>query len=466
MAYLLIPIGLFVKALTHKIYLPYLAEIPFYVYLLFFSFVFYKEGIKKTIYNEINSLNKNVVYCSLIFLILQLIAMFQSYIDIGNNVLNRNLIAEYAKIAIIFACMFMHYYFVKLIVKNETDIRKFIFGTGIALIMLLCVSYLQFFYMFFPKYFAPIVSFIGKYFEARSDRDWYDLGSYVQTMHRINGFNSESSYLAAQLLILFVPFVLSAIKNKTDIFKINSKKFPLIWYYFLLLLIIFILFFAKTTTGLISIAIIIVSLWVNLSKINKLITAIMGPAVMLGGYFLVIHNTFFRNTLMVSVFSKLQGGSSVQNRFGGTLSLIYTWITHFFTGIGWDFNNYYVFKFLPQWSTHNLEYRLIFLPRGQYPILSVVFGFLAMFGTISFIFVIFYFYKLLRDLRILRSKNIDQINKELIVFIVDAAHYFFIFYLISSLFIFSWADSIYFIMIFFFVVTRKIYMKNIEECYE
>lgn len=166
---------------------------------------------------------------------------------------------------------------------------------------------------------------------------------------------------------------------------------------------------------------------------------------------MVTNNAYMMEILNENLFNKAESDSSM-NRIGGTIGLIVTWFKHFIFGVGWNFHNYYLLKNVPQWTTNNGEYMYVFSAQNFYPILSVFFGWLAEFGTIIVIFLVVYIYKLLSDFRKF-SKQVNLITNnefeyKFIKTISDSVHFFVIFYLISSLFVFYWSESVYLIMFF------------------
>jgi len=452
MLYFLLPISLFIKK-VFPLFTYYLSEIPIYFYIILITLAIiigYKIKLGDLI-------NQKVIVSVFFIFGLQLIAMLISYGQIDNSVLNKNPIREFAKLVLFFLYIFIHYVVVNLLIRNRKDIFKFIKGNVIALFILLLISYTQFFYLLIPNFFNEIVNFIGKYFESQySDRNWYAEGSYVQTLHRINGLNPESGYLASQLLIIFSPFLLASIKNKTNIFSTKHPYNP-ITMYSILISILIILFFAQTTTGIIAIFILFFFFWLSLPIKRKIIFVI--------GFFLLIPLFYFyfnqssiaTNTLNNYLINKVQTDSTI-NRTGGTISLLKTWISHFIIGVGWNYHDYYLFKNIPTWATYNNEFQYVFVANNYYPILSIFFGWLTEFGTIPVILFLIYCYNLLRDFREIKKHAYkNAINKNDYLFIsslCDAAHFFVLFYLIISLFSFNWSESIYLIMFFFFVSVR------------
>lgn len=452
MAYFLLPVSLFIKQLIPDVYVYYIAQMPLYVYLIMLIICLSFKLRKHQELDYRSMFNKRVLICTAIVLLFQLIAMFVSHYTMSNSGFDKDPLREFIKLLITIMCITIHYFVVRETVNNKIHITQFIKGNGIALFILLIICYIQFFYLLFPNVFGDLTNFIG-YLEYRFDRDWYDQGSYVQTLQRINGINPEPSYLAAQLLIVFVPFIIASIKNKVNIF--SKHQYKSIYYYVLLLSIIFILFFAKTTTGLLAILLILCSLWLLLPRKQKYIWLALLPVCAAGAFLIYWYNPLIRTIIDATLMDKL-GGDSFINRAGGTIGLIVTWLQHPFIGIGLNYHNYYLFKNVPLWATSNFEFTTVFEPQNYYPILSVFFGWLAEIGTIFVLFISVYTLKLLRDFRTL-SKNAvaSSADAKFICTISDAAHFFFFYYFVCSLVNFNWYESIYLIMIFFFVTMRQ-----------
>lgn len=460
MAYLLVPISIFVRQIVPTP-ISFLSRIPIYAFILLIIIaILFGNNIKK---HKIFS--AKILLFSIVVLDLQCISMMTSYLEIGNNSFNINPIRQYLKFLIFFLCIFIHYIVVKLLIKNEKDILRFIKGNGFALVIMLIITYAQLLSLLFPGYFSWAANFIGQYLEDRIERDWYDSGSYVQTMHRINGLSSEAGFLATRLVIVFVPFVIASIKHRVNLFS-HKIKYNGVAFYLLLISIGIVLFFAQTTTGILAVLLIFIFMWASLSRGRKIVflftIALFGTVF----YFISINNPFVMETLNSNLFNK-GDSASTQNRLGGTISLIKTWVSHLFIGVGWNYQVYYLFQNVPVWSTLNGEYHHIFVPLKYYPILSILFGWLAQFGLICVSFVFVYTYKLLKDLRLLSKKaklfNIKENDLKRIDAIKDSAHYFILLYFICSLFSFDWADSIYLLMFFFFIVVRQILYEKIME---
>ncbi|QAA21558.1 O-antigen ligase family protein [Sporolactobacillus terrae] len=461
MAYLLIPISLFYKQIIPNIYIYYVPELPLYVYCFLIGLAYYNDLRNKRRIEIWSAFNKRVILCFLSIMIFQLIAMKISSMTIGDSVFNKSPLSEFIKLLVVVGCVFIHYLVVKKTIATKQSLGNFIRGNGIALVILLCICYLQFLFLLFPNVFSSIVRVIG-IFEYRYNRDWYTAGSYVQTLRRINGLNPEPGYLAAQLLVVFVPFIMASIKNKVNVFSFHSKYYHLP-FFLLLFSIVILLFFAKTTTGIAAILVILISLWFLLPNKQKLITILLLPIAGAVVFIVAKSNPVFMGVISTTFIDKL-GGDSFINRAGSTIGLITTWLHHPVFGVGNNFHNYYLFKYVPEWAMSNFEYNTVFKPQNYYPILSVFFGWLAEFGTLFIIFIVTYSVKLLNDLRRLaQSVETNQDERSKVNAIKDAAFFFFIYYFVCSLVSFNWYESIYLIMIFYFVVARQILRREYQN---
>lgn len=456
MAYILLPISLFIKSFSISTTMFYVVQLPVYLYAFLILLIYvirFRAGKKPMIWALFD---RKILICSSIVLGLQIIALALSDLALRGNEFNRHPDAEFAKLVLLLVCISIHYFIVKLSITDEQSMMKFFRGTGIALLLLLAICYVQFLYLIFPRFLSRVVSFLGN-LEYRYKRNWYVAGSYVQTERRINGLNPESDYLAVQFLVAFVPFILASLKNKINLFS-NNIKYHASYYYTLLLGIIIILFFAKTTTGILAIGIILFALWLMIPHRKKIVSAIVILAALALIYIVAIYNPMLKGILDTTLLNKL-GGDSMLDRTGGTVGLILTWLTHPIFGVGFNYHDYYLFKYVPKWTMTSYEFRSVFGPEKSYPILSAFFGWFAEFGTVFVVFISVYVIRLLKDFRAIATiaevaiSNVYE--KKMILALKDAAFYFFSFYFVCALLIFNWYESIYLIVIFFFVVVRQ-----------
>lgn len=463
MAYFLVLVSLFIKQIVPSISMYYLSEIPFYVYLLFCSWIVYQR-IKNKNQIAFKQFDSKVLLCTISVLFLQLLALYWSYFHMQNDDLVQNPASTFCKIIILVGIIVVHYLAVGFAVTDKISIYRFVKGNGIALLLLLIISYIQLLYLILPNLMNHVVAAIG-FLENRYDRDWYNAGSYIQTMHRINGLNPESDYLAVQLLVVFVPFLLASIKNKVNVF-LQDRPYNAVVYYSVLFSVIIILFFAKTSTGILAILMIAITLWLMIPKKKKLY---MGLLFLIGIIILYLCSWFIqpiKEIIDVTLINKM-GGDSMMTRIVGTYGLFITWLKNPILGVGFNNHDFYIYKYISN-SILSIsgEYRTVFAPQHFFPILSAFFGWLAEFGITFVVFLIVYVYKLLKDFRIMaeqfETKLCNDHDKKMFMTIKDAAHYFFIYYSLSSLLIFNWYESIYLINIFFFVIARRYFRRELS----
>lgn len=475
MSFFLLPISLYIKVIATNFFsflikyfgnYYYFTKVQVYLYIIFIVLSFLLNKVsKKEIGNFINV--KVMKYISVIVLF-QFFSMIFSYNRIGDSILNINPIKNFISLLFFIFFIYIHFLVIRLLFKNNKYIYFYLNGVTLTLFILIIVAYIQILYLKFPDYFSSAVSFFGTYFEERNigNLDYYLSGSYVQTKQRINGFNSEAGYLASQLLIIFVPFILASIKNKINLLFLRFKYNNFL-YYFILFAILAILFFAKTSTGILAIFLIIITLWISLPLNRKILTFYLFFLVIVGCYFLYVFNTNFSEILNDYLFDKKN--ASTYNRAGGTIALIITFLKHIFLGIGWNYHSFYLFEYTPNWSTNNVEYLMWLNKTHSYPILNLFFGLLSEFGLVCVMFMFIYIYRLLKFYRkmelVVRELNPNQYK--FIKAMSDSLHYMVFFGLAISLFSFyQWYASMYLISFFFFVVYRQHlkqkYIANVE----
>ncbi|MGR6117291.1 O-antigen ligase family protein [Aeribacillus composti] len=451
MAYFLMPLALLVKH-----YFPisnrYLSELPLYFFILL---IIFHSVTKGKIYKD-NFLSTKILVFLFFTIGFQSVASLNSYGIIGDSIYNSNPIKSILKFIVFLLFIFFHYFVVKILINDEKEIRLFLKGSLLSIILTLFITYSQFFYLLFPSsIFNNIASLLGKLFEARNiyRPEWYINGSYVQTMKRINGLFGEASLLAAHLSIICLPFVLAAIKNKYNIFNKN-KKYNSLKYYCLLFSILLILLLAKTSTGIVAILIVLFFFFMIIPLKRKISFGIITLVLLL--FFIHLYNTnFYVNSIIEDyVFGKTDS-TSTDNRLGGTIGLLITFIQHPFFGVGDEYTNYYLSVNIPSWARSNAEFKDFATVRHSFPIMSVLLGWLAQYGIVVFTFFIVYVIKLQREMYRL-IKKIDKSSQTYLFYktIADSSLLFFFIFFGLSLLHFGWYESSYFIMFFFFVVFR------------
>ncbi|MBU8686468.1 hypothetical protein KM918_03760 [Priestia megaterium] len=465
MNYLIWPIAIFIADYLNVTFPTYFGKrIQLYAYVLFICIALIKSK------GEIpkDSFNKKVIQFIGIFLVMQLASMFLSNVRIGAAAYNKNPITTFVAFLGFVVGIIVHYYVVRLNINSFKDIKKFLKGGWIALLITLVVCLVQLCYLFMPSIFKPVVEFIGNTIEASWDgiyatkldeTSFYRLGSYVQTTLRLNGLTEEAPSLATQVFVIFVPFILASIKNQFNVFgSKENKMYPL---YISTILILVILVMAKTTSGFLFAGIILIMLMKNMTGLQR--TAVIAVTV-LGGFLLYQFN-FKNQYLMDSINNFLlnKNQDSVSNRAGNTLALLETTLKNFVLGIGWEYHSYYIFDNLPEWARHNTEY-FGYLKKGEFSVLTVLLSWTAEYGLLIVGIVIAYIVKTQKQFRKLsiQSSELNLNESKLIKVLCDASYYYLIFTLISSLFLYVWYTSVYLIVYFFFVSIIQLLKKKVS----
>lgn len=457
MAQWLVLIGLFSKTYGESI--PVVAaSIPVYLYFIIFCRQLWLRPIK------IDQLvfNSKVTFWSFIVVLDQLIMIGYSYVKTIRPQDTRGIFNGSVNTVLFVANIFLIYYLLVVLLDSQDQILKFVQGTiktfiGFAIFVLLPQVVAT-----FSHFLDGWVNLIGKLFESRhvGRNDFYWLGSYATTQHRVNGFSNEASFLAVLLAIVFIPLFLAAIRYNFSFFE-NRVDLKTTKYYWLLLAIsFFVLFFAKTTTGFIVILLAILILLVRLDVKRRkqlVLVALLMLAVLVVLYISV---PYIQELLNHYLFKK-QGTS---NRLGGTIGLFLTFLHYPLTGVGEGFTSFYNFKFVPTNTIHNWEFQDIFLQTG-YPVQSIWGGWLASFGLIGIVpIVIFIYHKSREALSLYKAIDlVDSDNFRLYQVLIESFFYSLFMLGILALFTFSWKDNINYVIFFFYIVTFKFAKKQVSS---
>lgn len=457
MAQWLVLIGLFTKTYGSSIPVT-MTSIPVYLYFVIFCRQIWLRPNK---FNKL-VLNSKVVFWTFIVILDQLLMIGFSYYKTLQPDFTRGIFNGSVNVILFVANVFLIYYLLMLLIDSETQILSFVRGTIKIFIGFMCFVLLPQIVATVSHIFDGWVNLVGNLFEARyiGRDDFYRMGSYVTTLHRVNGFSSEASFLAALLGIVFVPFFLAAIRYNFSFFKnrVDSKTTK---YYMLFLIVSFgVLFFAKTTTGIV---VIILSSCILLIRSNgkqrkrMVMVAFFVIIVVFALYFGV---PYVQDLLNNYLFKK-QGTS---NRFGGTIGLLLTFLHYPLTGVGDGFTSFYNFQFVPKDTIRNWEFQNIFLQSG-YPVLSVWGGWLAGFGLVGVVPVGMFIYhkcktavKLYQDISFIDSEQLT-----LYQVLIESFFYSLFMFCVLALFTFSWNDNIYFVIFFFYLAVFRIIRNQLDN---
>lgn len=457
MTQLLVLIGLFAKNSASSVPAT-LASMPIYLYFFVFCRQLYVQPTKL---DDI-VVNSKVLLWAFIILLDQLVMIGFSYVSTSQPDLTRGIFTGSVNTILFFANIFLIYYLMLVLIDSHERVLKFVQGTLVTYILFILL-------VLIPQVIATLshvldgwVNLIGGLFEARyvGRNDFYNLGSYVTTQHRVNGFSSEASYLAVLLAVIFIPFILAAIRYNFSYFK-NKVDYSVTKYYWVLLLVSFmVLFFAKTTTGFVVILLAGLILLVRLNRERRqhlLLLALVAMVILL---ILYLNVTYIHDLLNNYLFKK-QGTS---NRLGGTIGLLVTFLHYPITGVGDGFTAAYNLAYVPIHTIHNWEFRHVYAISG-YPILSVWGGWLAGYGLIGIIpVVLFVRHKCQQAVGIYKKLVILPDSESLLYqVLIESFFYALIMFFILALFMFSWISNIYFVVFFFYVVMLKFCAKNVVD---
>lgn len=443
MASFLIPIGLFIKTINHS--LPGLMQaLPIYLFILYVLFKFIQRP-KDVLTIPING---RVILVYALLLISQLIMIFYSYSVATRKGVTSGLTTGPLNVFLLLGNFLLIYVLMELSVSTQNDEVKLFKSVFVTFAFLFVLVLLPQIIATFSSVLDSWVNFLGKSFEATHDGriDFYAKGSYATTLHRVNGFEKEASFLASLLGIVFVPPILASIKNKYNVFNAGKRETKLFW---ILLVIVFItLFFAKTSTGFVVIGITMIILFTIIPRDFRKQAYLI---ILFGILFMFI---LYKTSGYVSfVLNKyLLQKSGTDNRIGGTIALFRTFFHYPLFGVGAGYTSYYNFKFVPDWSTYNYEYQVIFAKSG-YPDQSVLGSILASYGLMGLVPMVAYLYHKIKNAMNLKSRYFSAKDDSSLFLktVIDSFYYYLIFLFILSIFTFSWTDEIYLVMFMFYI---------------
>lgn len=439
----LIPVSLFTKKYLS---INTLAVLPFLVYVMMFVYlILSRRGSLEKF-----KVSKGMFIFTLIFLASQTLVVFLTYYKVQHDPSSPNLFSGiFFGIYLLTANIIIVALLIKFLindVSSELTFYKGIYWTlfGYSLFVLL------------PQLFVVLlhvgnqwVNFVARLFEEQHPGrlDFYFNGSYTTTLGRINGFCSEASFLAAQLGIVFLPIIISSIKNRVNLIGVSDRYAQAInW--FSLLFIWLILLFAKTSTGILVIVLSVIILFVTSNLSTKVRYTVLGSAGVVALAVCYVTVTPVRDIINNYLIHK--GG--VSNRLGGTVALLLTFINHPILGVGTGYESYYLMRYVPESTTNNWEFQNVFTQSG-YPVQSVFFDFFARYGMIIMLPVIIYIIMKTLDAHKVKKYYLGQPDKteaRIRLASVDAFYFFLVIYLVVSLFSFGWYNSYYIIMFFFY----------------
>ncbi|WP_404975225.1 O-antigen ligase family protein [Weissella paramesenteroides] len=340
-----------------------------------------------------------------VFVVVQLILMTYESFVVGATTRVYGLLHGLLMFIQVILSIWMAYTIQKMLIRSYDDAIKFMKSVVITMVVYLGVIVLpQILYLFgftsLTHWINPIAHLFERHWE---NRNFYDNGSYVTTSMRVNGFEPEAAYLALLVGIAFSPFLLMLIQEPLRAFKNR-------WIYWIAIILgaasLGVLLLAKTTTGFLLIGILALVYWLAAPKKQKISLFFLGIIAVIGVALIYITVPSVHNLLNTWIFQK--GGTD--NRLGGTIALIRTWLQHPLFGVGYGYEGQYIVDNLPAWSKNNFEYMQVYQYQA-YPILNDTFGWLARYGLVFFLIFIWLLFGLVkRSLVVLKelSGKFDQ----------------------------------------------------------
>ncbi|MFC4760740.1 O-antigen ligase family protein [Fructobacillus durionis] len=302
--------------------------------------------------------------------------------------------------------MYIAWATIEVTVTSEQDEKKFVKSGLIALaIYLLLVVLPQILVTLNVHRLNGYVNHLASLFERRwrvhgPNYDFYRKGSYVTSQHRVNGFEPEAAFLANLLGVVYLPILIGLTATGQKFWNwTKSRRLDLVLNVFFALTLFGILLLAKTTTGILT-AVIAFVLWIIWSKGGMrafLVTmAVLGILLGVAAYIKVptVHN-------LLNQFLFAKGGTD--NRLGGTIGLLLTFLTHPIFGVGYGYTSFFTIQNVPEYTTRNYEFQHVYSQFG-YPNLSDLLGWFASFGLIVMIPAIFLLVRLVARTYLVRYR--------------------------------------------------------------
>ncbi|KAA8431988.1 hypothetical protein FKV73_07420 [Weissella paramesenteroides] len=312
-----------------------------------------------------------------VFVVVQLCLMAYQSVKIGNSQQTYGLLHSLVSFIQMILVIWVAYTVQKMAIQSFDDAKKFVKSViwtiiGYSVIVLMP----QILFLLGIGRFSRITNAIASLFERHwLDRDFYNNGSYVTTLFRLNGLEPEASFLALLLGLAFAPLLLMIIQEPIKSFKNHRKLYILSW--LIVIFIALVLLYAKTTTGFLIIFILALLYWLMAPRNQKLWLFGLGMIALVGSALAYVAIPSVNDLLNRWLFEK--GGTD--NRLGGTIGLIGAWLHHPLLGVGYGYEGPYIVDNLPQWSKNNYEYMAVY-KNQSYPILNDVFGWLARYGLL------------------------------------------------------------------------------------
>lgn len=399
------------------------------------------------------------------FIGLVMISQFLAFIGLTNEGYGLGSILKKFVIAMITVANFIIIYFVmNMLMRHDYQVKKIVTGNFWAFVLLIGICLIQIIYVFLGGRLESIVELIGRHLEFHNvlNPGSFEKVSYAQSTQRVNGLYAESGFLAGVLAIGFAPFILSAMKNKVNLFFPN-KQYHSWFYYGLFAVLVGVLVLAKTSTGILAVGVIaLLLLWAvkGRERLNLIILYLIAGALLA---IIVMKVPTLKNMLLSFTVGKTDSDSTTM-RLLATQGVFITLFKNPLVGVGFGQTSHFNFINAPAAVKKLAEYQL-FLKNKDFPDQSAWGSVLAQFGLVIGIIIIIYVIHLLLDLRKstnwLQSKKIIDYQYDRAIY--DSAVYFIIIYLILGMLSIQWSFDLFILMFFFFVNFRHYLNRKITK---
>jgi hypothetical protein len=378
-------------------------------------------------------------------LLVQLISIVFGYANSKNKELTSGLTTGPLNIFIFFGNIILVYVLIYLVLDSDQSERLFFKSLMITFVVFFIAVLLPQIIATSTTKLDPLVNFIGRLFEThhKGRGSFYFNGSYTTSLRRVNGFEPEASYLAALLGIVFVPPILASLKNNFNLFT-GKKSHQLTGTWFVLAMALLTLFFAKTSTGFLIIGLVGLCLFVVVPKKSR--------RLLLGGYLVILLVLLVLYLAVPGIHAILNqyvlAKKGTDNRVGGTIAAFKTFLHYPLFGVGLGYTSDFYTKFVPHSTIHNWEYQHVYLKTG-YPSLTVLGGALASYGLFGIVpLVVFIKNKIKLAHQFKQTIFTEETERATFLrMIIDSFYFYVLFFVVLSIFVFSWQDEIYVLML-------------------
>lgn len=405
----LLPFALLPKTFTSSLFENF-AQVAFPVFLIF---LLIKLNLKPTLIQEVLPERRTLKLWGLL-MVIQFILFGWHALQYGDSSQTYGLIHGWITFVQLVFVIWFAYVLQKVFIRDADSIFKFLASLIISLVVYLVIIIVPQLAVSFRLPFTEWTNFFASIFERHWDsRSWYDAGSYVATQHRINGFEPEAPFLVMLLGLVFGPILVSIVQEPMKKYKNGRRLQKLVWVLIFVLSVVFMM--ARSTSGYLMVSLLgmfTVAFAPRSTRKWLFIAGIVSVIVLITVYSFVpaVHAVFDK-----WLFAK-QG---TDNRLGGAIGLLQTFIHHPFFGVGFGNEGNFIEQFLPEWSKHNSEY-INFYSKTAYPVLNDFLGWLARFGAVVVISAIWLLSGLvIRAVnvyrRLLQLNNPEQIEYRIVI---------------------------------------------------